>query len=106
AFAYFITLAGFASIGFGLRRYFAEPPAIFLVSAGMVVTAIMAAGAAVLTIGMKAVANDVAAYALAVCCVGLGIVVAVMALIYQNWGDANARPAEDRWQPKVDVGGA
>ena len=54
----------------------------------------------------EAVANDVAAYALAVCCVGLGIVIAVMALIYQNWADANARPAENRWQPKVDVGGA
>ncbi len=106
AFAYFITLAGFASIGIGLRRYFAEPPAIFLVSAGIVVTAVVAAGAAVLTIGMKAVANDVAAYALAVCCVAFGVVVAVMALIYQNWADANPRPAEDRWQPKVDVGGA
>jgi hypothetical protein len=104
--AYFVLLAGFVSIVFGLRRYFAEPPAIFLVTAGMIVMVIAAAGAAVLAIGMKVVANDLAVYVLAVCCVVFGTLVAVMAMLYQNWADANARPAEERWSAPAGAGGA
>jgi hypothetical protein len=102
--AYAIVLLGFVGVGFGLRRFFAEPPAIFLVSAGIVLLAIVAAGAAVLTVGMKLVANDLATYVLAVGCVAFGTVVAVMTLVQQSWTDA--RPGEDRWRSKVEVGGA
>jgi len=106
SFAYVMVLGGFALIGTGLRKYFADLPAIFLVTAGMVLMAIVAAGAAVLSLGMKLVAFDLAAVVLAACCVALGTVVAVMSLFYQNWVEANPRPAEDRWQARVDMGGA
>jgi hypothetical protein len=96
--AYIILLAGFASIGVGLKGYLRDSPA-FMVTAAMVVAAIVTVAAALLSLVTRSISYDLATAVVAVCSVVFAGAVSVTALSIDRGAGANTG-SSGGWQPK------
>jgi hypothetical protein len=95
--AYIILLAGFATMAIGLKGYARDFAAFFMVTAAMVLTAIIAVAAALLCLVTKTISYEFATAVLAVCSVAFAGAVTVKALSFDRGVGANVGPSGG-WQ--------
>jgi hypothetical protein len=96
--AYLIVAAGLAAMAAGFRRYSRDPSA-FLVTAAMVLTAVVTVVAALLSLATRTISYDVATAVVAVCSVVFAAAVTVTALASNQGAGASTGPSGG-WQPK------
>ena len=97
--AYIILLAGLASLAIGLKGYARDFSISMLVTAAMVVSAIITIAAVLLSMVTRTISYDFATAALAVCSVAFAAAVTVTALSVNQGAGANVGPSGG-WRPK------